>query len=82
MIFFQYCHIGDITDQYRCRQADSSIADTKTSIGIVANPGPSQQLTYTSSHSILTLRIILLVLMIHSVMFRFEKNEMRFFFQL
>ena len=28
MIFFQYRHIGDTADRYRCRPADSSIADT------------------------------------------------------
>ena len=37
ILFFQYRHIGDTADRYRCRQTDSGIADTDTSIGLVAN---------------------------------------------
>ena len=46
MIFFQYRHIGDTADRYRCRQTDSSIADTDTSIGIVANPASGTKVVY------------------------------------
>ena len=48
-MFFQYRHIGDIADRYRCRQTDSSIADTDTSIGIVANPAPHTELPTAGS---------------------------------
>ena len=38
IIFFQYRHIGDRADRYRCRQTDSRIADTDAGIGIVEKP--------------------------------------------
>ena len=48
IIFVQYRHIGDTAARYRCRQADSSIADTDNGIGVVANPGRRLSLSRTA----------------------------------
>ena len=59
IIFFQYRHIGDTADRYRCRQADSSIADTDISVSL-------QTVNY---HNLIALWKVMRVLAKHATLY-------------